>query len=43
MPRYEVRIAGFGGQVITLSKMIITASALYEDLAATQTEEIRGL
>jgi 2-oxoglutarate ferredoxin oxidoreductase subunit gamma len=30
---------GFGGQgVITLSKMIITASSLYEDLAATQTE-----
>lgn len=39
MSRYEIRIAGFGGQgVITLSKMIITASALYEDLAATQTE-----
>jgi 2-oxoglutarate ferredoxin oxidoreductase subunit gamma len=39
MARYEVRITGFGGQgVITLSKMIITASALYEDLAATQTE-----
>jgi 2-oxoglutarate ferredoxin oxidoreductase subunit gamma len=37
--RYEVRIVGFGGQgVITLSKMIITASSLYEDLAATQTE-----
>jgi 2-oxoglutarate ferredoxin oxidoreductase subunit gamma len=39
LSRYEIRIAGFGGQgVITLSKMIITASALYEDLAATQTE-----
>jgi len=39
MSRYEVRIVGFGGQgVITLSKMIITASSLYEDLAATQTE-----
>jgi len=37
--RYEVRISGFGGQgVITLSKMIITASSLYENLAATQTE-----
>ncbi|TXT60908.1 MAG: 2-oxoacid:ferredoxin oxidoreductase, gamma subunit [Promethearchaeota archaeon] len=39
MARYEVRIAGFGGQgVITLSKMIITASSLHEGLAATQTE-----
>ncbi|MFX1499566.1 MAG: 2-oxoacid:acceptor oxidoreductase family protein [Promethearchaeota archaeon] len=39
MVRYEVRISGYGGQgVITLSKMIITASALYENLAATQTE-----
>ena len=39
MTRYEIRLAGFGGQgIITLSKMIITASALYEDLAATQTE-----
>lgn len=39
MTRYEVRISGFGGQgVITLSKMIITASSLYENLAATQTE-----
>ena len=39
MSRYEVRIVGFGGQgVITLSKMIITASSLYDDLAATQTE-----
>ena len=39
MVRYEVRIAGYGGQgVITLSKMIITASSLYENLAATQTE-----
>jgi 2-oxoglutarate ferredoxin oxidoreductase subunit gamma len=39
LSRYEVRIAGFGGQgVITLSKMIITASSLYENLAATQTE-----
>jgi 2-oxoglutarate ferredoxin oxidoreductase subunit gamma len=37
--RYEIRIAGFGGQgVITLSKMIITAASLYENLAATQTE-----
>lgn len=35
----EIRIAGFGGQgVITLSKMIITAASLYENLAATQTE-----
>ena len=47
MARYEIRISGFGGQgVITLSKMIISASALYEDLAATQTEaysaEARG-
>jgi len=47
MARYEIRISGFGGQgVITLSKMIITASALYENLAATQTEaysaEARG-
>jgi 2-oxoglutarate ferredoxin oxidoreductase subunit gamma len=39
LARYEVRIAGYGGQgVITLSKMIITASSLYENLAATQTE-----
>lgn len=39
MARYEIRIAGFGGQgIITLSKMIITASSLYENLAATQTE-----
>ncbi|MHA1913714.1 MAG: 2-oxoacid:acceptor oxidoreductase family protein [Promethearchaeota archaeon] len=39
MARYEIRIAGFGGQgVITLSKMIITATSLYENLAATQTE-----
>ncbi|MFX1589888.1 MAG: 2-oxoacid:acceptor oxidoreductase family protein [Promethearchaeota archaeon] len=39
MNRYEVRISGFGGQgVITLSKMIITACSLYENLAATQTE-----
>ncbi len=39
MSRYEVRIVGFGGQgVITLSKMIITASSLYENLTATQTE-----
>ena len=47
MARYEIRISGFGGQgVITLSKMIISASALYENLAATQTEaysaEARG-
>ncbi len=39
MARYEIRIVGFGGQgVITLSKMIITASSLYDGLAATQTE-----
>lgn len=39
MIRYEIRISGFGGQgVITLSKMIITASSLYENFAATQTE-----
>lgn len=39
MVRYEIRIAGFGGQgVITLSKMIITAVSVYENLAATQTE-----
>ncbi len=39
MSRYEIRISGFGGQgVITLSKMIITASSLYENLTATQTE-----
>lgn len=39
MGRYEIRLAGFGGQgVITLSKMIITASSIYEKLAATQTE-----
>ncbi len=39
MNRYEIRISGFGGQgVITLSKMIITACSLYENLAATQTE-----
>ncbi|MFX1358412.1 MAG: 2-oxoacid:acceptor oxidoreductase family protein [Promethearchaeota archaeon] len=39
MNRYEIRIAGFGGQgVITLSKMITVASAIYENLASTQTE-----
>jgi 2-oxoglutarate ferredoxin oxidoreductase subunit gamma len=39
MTRFEIRIAGFGGQgVITLSKMITMASAIYEGLAATQTE-----
>ena len=39
MNRYEIRISGFGGQgVITLSKMIINACVLYENLAATQTE-----
>jgi len=39
MTRFETRIAGYGGQgVITLSKMIITASTLYEGLAGTQTE-----
>ena len=39
MVRYEIRIAGFGGQgVITLSKLVITAASLYENLAATQTE-----
>lgn len=39
MSRYEIRISGFGGQgVITLSKMIISASSLYEGYAATQTE-----
>jgi 2-oxoglutarate ferredoxin oxidoreductase subunit gamma len=39
LARYELRIAGYGGQgVITLSKMIITAASLYENLAATQTE-----
>jgi 2-oxoglutarate ferredoxin oxidoreductase subunit gamma len=39
MTRYEIRLSGFGGQgVITLSKMIIMASSIYEGLAATQTE-----
>ncbi len=39
MTRYEIRIAGYGGQgVITLSKMIITAASMYEGLAGTQTE-----
>jgi 2-oxoglutarate ferredoxin oxidoreductase subunit gamma len=37
--RYEFRVSGFGGQgVITLSKMIIMASSIYEGYAATQTE-----
>lgn len=37
--RYEVRLAGFGGQgVITLSKMITHAAAIQEGLAVTQTE-----
>jgi len=37
--RYEFRASGFGGQgVITLSKMIIMASSIYEGFAATQTE-----
>jgi len=39
LSRYEFRVSGFGGQgVITLSKMIIMASSIYEELAATQTE-----
>jgi len=39
MARFELRIVGYGGQgVITLSKMIITASSFYEGLAGTQTE-----
>ena len=39
MARFEIRIVGYGGQgVITLSKMIITASSLHEGLAGTQTE-----
>ena len=39
MSRYEFRVSGFGGQgVITLSKMIIMASSIYEGFAATQTE-----
>jgi len=39
MARYEIRVAGYGGQgVITLSKMIITAASMYEGLAGTQTE-----
>jgi 2-oxoglutarate ferredoxin oxidoreductase subunit gamma len=39
MARYEIRVSGFGGQgVITLSKMIIMASSIYEGYAATQTE-----
>jgi len=39
MVRYEIRLAGYGGQgVITLSKMIITASTLHENLAGVQTE-----
>jgi Pyruvate/2-oxoacid:ferredoxin oxidoreductase gamma subunit len=39
MVRYEIRVVGFGGQgVITLSKMIVMASSIYENLAATQTE-----
>lgn len=37
--RYEIRLAGFGGQgVITLSKMITMASSIHEGLVATQTE-----
>ena len=39
MVRYEIRVVGFGAQgVITLSKMIVMASSIYENLAATQTE-----
>ena len=39
MTRYEIRLAGYGGQgVITLSKMIITAASMFEGLAGTQTE-----
>ena len=39
MTRYEIRVSGFGGQgVITLSKMIIMGSSIYEGYAATQTE-----
>ena len=39
MARYEIRIAGYGGQgVITLSKMITMACAIHENLATTQTE-----
>ncbi len=39
MKRYEIRIAGFGGQgVITLSKMIAHTGALHSNLAVAQTE-----
>ena len=39
MNRYEIRIAGFGGQgVITLSKMIAHAGAIHEGLTVAQTE-----
>lgn len=39
MKRYEIRIAGFGGQgVITLSKMIAYATGICENLLVTQIE-----
>ncbi len=39
MNRYEIKIAGFGGQgVITLSKMIAHAGAIHSDLTVAQTE-----
>jgi 2-oxoglutarate ferredoxin oxidoreductase subunit gamma len=39
MPRYEIRIAGFGGQgVITIGRIIGTAAVLYEKKNAVQTQ-----
>ncbi len=39
MNRYEIKIAGFGGQgVITLSKMIAHAGAIHDGLTVAQTE-----
>ncbi len=39
MPRYEIRIAGFGGQgVVTIGRIMGTAAALYEKKNAVQTQ-----
>ena len=39
MPRYEIRIAGFGGQgVITIGRIMGIAAALYEKKNAVQTQ-----
>ena len=39
MKRYEIRIAGFGGQgVVTIGKIVGLAAALYDKKNAVQTQ-----